>query len=138
MKSEVSIKWQGDMLFESEINGHKITLDASAEMGGSDKGPTPKPFVLLALAGCTGMDVVSMLKKMRVEYEGLEIKVEGELAEDHPKTFTSMNVVFEFKGKNLPMDKIEKAVTLSDEKYCGVSALYKKAIPLTTEIRVVE
>ncbi|HLW06009.1 MAG TPA: OsmC family protein [Marinilabiliaceae bacterium] len=138
MKSEVSIKWQGEMSFESEINGHKIILDASPEVGGKDKGPRPKPFVLLALAGCTGMDVVSMLKKMRVEYEGLEIKVEGELAEDHPKTFTSMKVVFEFKGKDLPMDKIEKAVALSDEKYCGVSALYKKAIPLTTEIRVVE
>ncbi len=137
MKSEVSIKWQGEMSFESEINGHKIILDASPEVGGKDKGPRPKPFVLLALAGCTGMDVVSMLKKMRVEYEGLEIKVEGELAEDHPKTFTSMKVVFEFKGKDLPMDKIEKAVALSDEKYCGVSALYKKAIPLTTEIRVV-
>ena len=138
MKSEVSIKWQGEMSFESEIDGHKITLDASPEVGGKDKGPRPKPFVLLALAGCTGMDVVSMLKKMRVEYEGLEIKVEGELAEDHPKTFTSMKVVFEFKGKNLPMDKIEKAVALSDEKYCGVSALYKKAIPLTTEIRVID
>lgn len=138
MKSEVSIKWQGEMSFESEINGHKIILDASPEVGGKDKGPRPKPFVLLALAGCTGMDVVSMLKKMRVEYEGLEIKVEGELAEDHPKTFTSMKVVFEFKGKDLPMDKIEKAVALSDEKYCGVSALYKKAIPLTTEIRVVD
>ncbi len=137
MKSEVSIKWQGEMSFESEINGHKIILDASPEVGGKDKGPRPKPFVLLALAGCTGMDVVSMLKKMRVEYEGLEIKVEGELAEDHPKTFTSMKVVFEFKGKDLPMDKIEKAVALSDEKYCGVSALYKKAIPLTTEIRVI-
>lgn len=138
MKSEVSIKWQGDMSFESEINGHKIVIDASPEVGGKDKGPRPKPLVLLALAGCTGMDVVSMLKKMRVEYDSLEIKVESDIAEDHPKTFENMKVIFEFKGKDLPMDKIQKAVSLSDEKYCGVSAMYKKAIPLTTEIRVVE
>lgn len=137
MKSEVSIKWQGDMSFETEISGHKMVIDAGPEVGGQDKGPRPKPFVLLALAGCTGMDVVSMLKKMRVELEGLEIKVEGDLTEEHPKTFEGMTVVYEFKGKDLPLDKIEKAVSLSENKYCGVSALYKKAIPINTEIRLV-
>jgi putative redox protein len=137
MKSEVSIKWQGNMSFETEISGHKIIIDASPEMGGENKGPRPKPFVLLALAGCTAMDVVSMLKKMRVELDGLEIKVEGDLAEDHPKTFEGMKIIYEFKGTNLPLDKIEKAVHLSETKYCGVSAMYKKAIPITTEIRLV-
>ncbi len=136
MKSEVSIKWQGNMSFETEISGHKITIDAGPEVGGKNKGPRPKPFVLMALAGCTGMDVVSILKKMRVEFDNLEIKVEGDLAEDHPKTFEGMKVIYEFTGSNLPLDKIEKAVHLSETTYCGVSALYKKAIPITTEIRL--
>lgn len=136
MKSEVSIKWQGNMSFETEISGHKLTIDAGPEVGGENKGPRPKPFVLLALAGCTGMDVVSILKKMRVEFDSLEIKVEGDLTETHPKTFEGMKIIYEFSGSNLPLDKIEKAVHLSESTYCGVSALYKKAIPLSTEIRL--
>ncbi len=138
MKTEVNLSWAGDMTFETELNGHKITIDASPEVGGHDKGPRPKPFVLLALAGCTGMDVVLILKKMRVKYDSLNIKVEGDLTEEDPKTFEAMKVIYEFTGTNLPMDKIEKAVSLSEEKYCGVSAMYKKAIPLSTEIKILE
>lgn len=138
MKTEVNLSWAGDMAFETELNGHKITIDASPEVGGHDKGPRPKPFVLLALAGCTGMDVVLILKKMRVKYDSLNIKVEGDLTEEDPKTFEAMKVIYEFTGTNLPMDKIEKAVSLSEEKYCGVSAMYKKAIPLSTEIKILD
>lgn len=137
MKSEVSIKWKGNMAFETEVNGHKLVLDATPEVGGEDRGPRPKPLVMVALAGCTGMDVVSILKKMRVEIEGFEIKVEGNLSEEHPKTFTELKLIYEFKGKDLPMDKLKKAVEMSDEKYCGVSAFYKKAVPLSYEIRLV-
>ncbi|NLX73049.1 MAG: OsmC family protein [Bacteroidales bacterium] len=137
MKSEVSIKWKGNMAFETEVNGHKLVLDATPEVGGEDRGPRPKPLVMVALAGCTGMDVVSILKKMRVEIEGLEIKVEGNISEEHPKTFTELKLIYEFKGKDLPMDKLKKAVEMSDEKYCGVSAFYKKAVPLSYEIRLV-
>jgi len=137
MKSELSVKWRGNMSFESEVNGHKLIVDATDENGGENLGPRPKPLVMLALAGCTGMDVVSLLKKMRVEVEGLEIKVEGDLADEHPKTFENMKVIYEFKGNDLPLDKLEKAVNLSVEKYCGVMAFYKKAIPVETEIRVV-
>ncbi|HBG86375.1 MAG TPA: osmotically inducible protein C, partial [Marinilabiliaceae bacterium] len=116
--------------------GHKLVLDATPEVGGEDRGPRPKPLVMVALAGCTGMDVVSILKKMRVEIEGLEIKVEGNISEEHPKTFTELKLIYEFKGKDLPMDKLKKAVEMSDEKYCGVSAFYKKAVPLSYEIRL--
>lgn len=125
------------MAFETEVNGHKLVLDATPEVGGEDRGPRPKPLVMVALAGCTGMDVVSILKKMRVEIEGFEIKVEGNLSEEHPKTFTELKLIYEFKGKDLPMDKLKKAVEMSDEKYCGVSAFYKKAVPLSYEIRLV-
>lgn len=125
------------MAFETEVNGHKLLMDATPEVGGEDRGPRPKPLVMVALAGCTGMDVVSILKKMRVEIEGLEIKVEGNISEEHPKTFTELKLIYEFKGKDLPMDKLKKAVEMSDEKYCGVSAFYKKAVPLSYEIRLV-
>ena len=125
------------MAFETEVNGHKLVLDATPEVGGEDRGPRPKPLVMVALAGCTGMDVVSILKKMRVEIEGLEIKVEGNISEEHPRTFTELKLIYEFKGKDLPMDKLKKAVEMSDEKYCGVSAFYKKAVPLSYEIRLV-
>lgn len=126
------------MAFESEVNGHKLVLDAAKEFGGEDLGYRPKPLVMAALAGCTGMDVVSILKKMRVEYDGLEIKVEGDVADEHPKTYTALKVIYEFKGKDLPMEKLEKAVALSEETYCGVWAMYKKAVPVTYEIRIVE
>lgn len=138
MKSEVNIKWLGNMAFEGEVGGHKIILDAAPESGGENKGARPKPLMLLALAGCTGMDVVSILKKMRVEFEDFQIFVEGDLTEEHPKYYQSMKVIYQFKGKDLPMDKLEKAVSLSEEKYCGVSALYKKAIPVSFEIKVIE
>ena len=138
MKNKVSIRWIGNMAFEGEDGGHKIMLDATHESGGGDQGPSPKPLMLLALAGCTGMDVVAILKKMRVELDDFQVFVEGDLTEELPKQYEKMKVIFQFKGKDLPKDKLEKAVSLSEEKYCGVSDLYKKVIPLDYEIRVVE
>jgi len=134
----VSTKWLENMSFESEINGHKIIIDAKEEVGGQDRGPRPKTFMLAALGGCTSMDVVSILKKMRIELKSLNVIVEGELSEEHPKRFLKMHVIYEVEGDDLPMDKIEKAVTLSEEKYCSVSAVYKEVIEITSEIRIKE
>jgi putative redox protein len=131
MKREVNLDWVNNLEFSADVDGHKITIDA----GDDDKGPRPKPFMLLALAGCTGMDVVSMLSKMRVELKGLSIKVEGDIQDELPKAFESMKVIYTFKGDNLPMDKLEKVVELSKDKYCGVSATLKPLIPITYEIR---
>ncbi len=138
MKTTVDLKWLEKMAFETEVNGHKIKVDADEDFGGDNSGPRPKPLMLVALAGCTGMDVVSILKKMRVEYEGLTISVEANLREEQPKYYDEMKVIYHFVGKNLPMKKLERAVQLSEEQYCGVSALYRMAIPVTTEIRVTE
>lgn len=134
----VSTKWLENMSFESEINGHKLIIDAKEEVGGQDKGPRPKPLMLAALGGCTAMDVVSILKKMRIELKSLNVEVEGELSEEHPKRFTKMHVIYEVEGDDLPMDKIEKAVSLSEDKYCGVSAVYKEVMEITSEIRIKE
>ena len=135
-KETVSTRWLEDMSFESEINGHKIIIDATPEVGGKDLGPRPKPMMLAALGGCTSMDVVSILNKMRVEFKSLNVVVEGELSEEHPKRFLKMHVIYEVEGENLPLDKIQKAVNLSEDKYCGVSALYKEVLEMTSEIRL--
>ncbi len=126
------------MAFETIVNGHKIIIDAEPGVGGRDRGPRPKPFMLVSLGGCTAMDVISILMKMRVEVDKFNVTVEGFLTEEHSKQFYKMNVVYEFTGKNLPMDKLKKAVELSEERYCGVTAVYKRALEVTSEIKVIE
>ena len=137
-KQEVKVNWTENMAFEADVNGHKIMLDAAENVGGENRGPRPKPLMLTALAGCTGMDVISILKKMRIEVETFNVTVEGDMTEEHPKQFYKMNVIYEFKGKDLPLEKLKKAVSLSEERYCGVNAMYKKAIEITSEIKIVE
>lgn len=141
MKESTNTKWINKMAFEWEVNGHKMIIDAVSAVGGEDRGPRPKPFMLSALGGCTAMDVISILKKMRVheDIEYFNVNVSGDLTDEHPKQFYKMHVVYEFTpkpGKTLPLDKIQKAVNLSEERYCGVSALYKKVIEVTSEIIV--
>ena len=131
MKQDISISWKDGMAFETEVNGHKLMLDVSEQSGGSDLGPRPKILMLVALAGCTAMDVISILKKMRVEPNNFDVKVEGEQSEEQPIHYTSMHIIYEFWGKDLPEDIIEKAINLSHERYCGVSAVYRKAMPVT-------
>lgn len=134
MKQQVITIWKGEMAFESEVNGHFIVMDADETVGGSNKGPRPKSLLLSAIAGCTGMDIVSILKKMQVADYQLEISVEGDVAEEHPKVFTAIRILFTFTGNNLPEDKIARAVSLSQEKYCSVSAMLSKACPITYSI----
>ncbi len=136
MKTSLNLNWLEGMAFESEVNGHKIVLDAVESVGGKDRGPRPKPLMLLALAGCTGMDVVSILKKMRVELDDFSVEVEANLTEEHPKQYDEIKVIYKFWGKDLPLEKLGKAVNLSDERYCGVSAVYKKALNMSYEIQV--
>ena len=137
-KEQVKVKWLDKMAFSAEVNGHEIVLDAAEKVGGEDRGPRPKPLMLAALAGCTGMDVISILKKMHIEPDYFNVYVEGDLTEEHPKHFSKMNVIYEFKGKNLPLEKLKRAVSLSEERYCGVSATYREAMEMTSEIKVIE
>ena len=130
--------WTDKIAFETDIRGHKIIVDANIESGGSDLGPPPKRLMLAALGGCTGMDVIMILKKMKVVPEALNVIVEADVTEEHPQHYSKMKVIFQFKGKDLPMDKLEKAVHLSETKYCGVTAVYRKAMEMEIEIRVVE
>jgi putative redox protein len=136
MIHETILKWTGNMAFDTELDGHKLIIDADESAGGHNLGIRPKKLMLTALAGCTGMDVVLLLKKMRIEPEIFNVRVDGSVTEEHPKQYESMHIIYEFKGENLPEDKLIKAIELSQEKYCGVSALYKKAIKITYEIRM--
>ena len=136
MKHTVNTSWQGNMKFDAVVSGHHVIMDALPVVGGNDEGARPKELMLAALAGCTGMDMVSILKKMRVEPEFFNIRVEAEMTEEHPKHYTSMHIIYEFKGENLDMEKLQKAIKLSQDQYCGVSASYRKGMEITFEIVV--
>ena len=135
-KITLQTDWKEAMRFETEINGHKLIIDAGEDNGGTNQGPRPKQLMLAALAGCTGMDVVGILKKMRVDFTDFSIEIEANQTEEHPKHYDAMKVIYKFKGNNLEMEKLQKAVSLSEERYCGVSAVYKKAMPVTFEVRI--
>ncbi len=133
-KITVNADWIDGMAFEADVNGHKIIIDAEDNVGGTNRGPRPKPLMLLALAGCTGMDVISILKKMRENVKKFRVSVEALQTDEHPKHYAEMKVIYEFWGNNLNPDNVKKAVTLSDTRYCGVSASYRKAMNLSHEI----
>lgn len=134
MINKVETQWKGDMAFDAIVSGHHILMDAAEPVGGKDSGARPKELMLASLAGCTGMDVISILRKMKVEVVDFSISIEGNLTEEHPKYYDKMHIVYSFKGNNLDTEKIKKAIDLSQEKYCGVSAVYKKTMELTYEI----
>lgn len=140
MQHEITCTWKGGFEFDGEINGHHITLDSKRADGTEPHGPTPKPLLLLAMAGCTGMDVVPMLEKMRVPLEGFSMHVTGDLSSEHPKVYTKTKLVYTFVGKGLEAEreKIEHAVELSETKYCGVSAMLRKAFEIELEIVIRE
>lgn len=134
MIHKVEMSWLGNLAYETNIDGHKMITDAGTEIGGEDKGFRPKKLMLAALAGCTGIDMALILKKMRVSVRDIKVSVVGELTQSQPTYYKSMHISYEFFGTDLPSKKIERAVKLSEEEYCGVSALYKQVIPVTSEI----
>lgn len=136
MSETVNIKWTEGMSFEAEVNDFKITLDATPAMGGQNKGPRPKPLTLVSLGGCTGMDVISILNKMRIIPDYFNVEVSGEMTEEHPKYYHKIFIKYIFRGKDLPMDKLEKAVNLSQDRYCGVSEMLRAKSELIHEIVV--
>ena len=124
------------MAFETELDGHRFMVDADPQFGGTNQGPKPKGLLLSALAGCTAMDVVSILGKMRVPLDRFEVKVDADLADEHPKRFVRIRVRYFFEGQDLPLDKLFKAVNLSEERYCGVSATLRDVVPIETVVHV--
>lgn len=131
----VKTEFTGGMRFVSKFDdGHHLIIDTAEDDGGSNSGPRPKQLMLSALAGCTGIDVVSLLNKMRVEFSNFSIDTEAILSADHPKIYTDVKVIYRITVKPEDREKVEKAVTLSKEKYCGVSAMFGKFANMSFEI----
>jgi putative redox protein len=119
MKS--TITWQGDMAFTGTTpSGHEVRMDAAPEVGGQNSGPRPTELLLYSLAGCTGIDIVMILKKMRLELTGFAMEVEGTRADTEPKKFTDFHIHYLVEG-DLPEEKVVRAIQLSKDKYCSVS-----------------
>jgi putative redox protein len=126
------IAWQNeDLLFEGTTpEGMKVRMDSHAEFGGKGRGPRPAELLILALGGCTGMDVISILRKKKAQVEGLELEVQGERSPEHPKVWTKIELTYVFSGKDLKKEDVERAIELSMDKYCVVANTLKKTCPL--------
>ncbi len=132
MKNKVTTSWQGDMQFESENPGGQLFINDGQDP--TKEGYRPKALMLASLGGCTGLDVASLIKKMRLNVDTFNVQVEGELTEEHPKYYHKVWVNYNFYGPNLHEEKLKKVVDLSLEKYCGVTAMFEKFADLEIAI----
>lgn len=118
---DLTVKWNGKMAFSGAApSGHEMKMDAAAEIGGENSGPRPTELLLNAVAGCTGIDIISILQKMRLEPTSFQMEVSGNRADDHPKRFTEIHIHYSLEG-DMPEDKVVRAIQLSKDKYCSVS-----------------
>jgi putative redox protein len=131
---KTTVTWTEDLAFNVELEGHSFMVDADAEFGGKGRGPKPKGLLLSSLGGCTGMDVASLLTKMKMPFDSFAVEVQGEIAKEHPKSYTDIVIRYIFRGNELDRNKIEKSIKLSLDKYCGVHAMLTKAADIRYEI----
>lgn len=134
MTHNIESQWMGKMQFNALVNGHTIIMDAPERVGGEDLGPIPKPFVLTALSGCTGMDVIALLRKQGKQLKDLNLKVSGEISKQQPIEYISAHVIYEMAGNPEDEQAAKEAVMYSQEKLCGVSHMLKKIMPVTWQI----
>lgn len=137
--AKVEVKWIDGMRFVAvPESGHAVIMDSSKDKGGLDSGPRPMELLLVSLAGCTGMDVIYILKKMRVKVRGFELKIDAERKDDHPRYYSKVHVKYIFYGKDIPEDKVKQAIELSQHKYCSVSATMKAVGEITYSFEIKE
>ena len=135
----ISVNWvDGLLMVGKSDSGHTITMDGPPESGGENLGVRPMEMLLLGVAGCTMIDVVTTLKKMRQDLSHLETKINAERATDHPKVFTNIHIQFILKGQNLDEKKVDKAITLSAEKYCSASIMLGETATITHDFQIIE
>jgi len=131
---QVNTVFNGGMAFTASINGHEVIMDTTADDGGQDSGPSPKRLMLAALAGCTGIDIVSILNKMKVDFSDLSINVHAGLSAEHPKIYNIVKVTYKIKLAEEDKPKMIRAVNLSKDNYCGVFAMFRHFAKMDTEI----
>ena len=137
MKVRSRTRWTEGMQFAGAgWSGIEVRMDAAKEFGGHETAARPLELLLVGLAGCTGMDVVSLLRKMRVDFAGLELEIEAEKSEEHPHVFTDIHLVYTITGNEVDEEKAKRAIELSQEKYCSVSAMLRKACPVNWSLRI--
>jgi putative redox protein len=135
MATTARITWVQDALFVGESgSGHTITMDGSPDVGGRNLAARPMEMVLIGMGGCTAIDVASMLRKQRQDVRDIIVELEAERADAHPKVFTSVKLVYRVRGQKLNRALVERAVSLSDEKYCSATAMIRKSANVTHEI----
>jgi putative redox protein len=133
MAHTITTHWKGNMQFESDNpTGKTVLIDTSPENGGNNEGLAPKAMMLSSLAGCSGLDVVSILNKMKVTVHDFKMEVAGELTEEHPKYYHTVTLDYHFYGENLDEKKIQRAVDLSVETYCGVMEMFRRFAKVET------
>ena len=132
LPSVVKMKWLDGLRFvASDDKGHSVSMDASKEHGGEGLAFSPVQLLLVALGGCTGMDIVNILRKQRQKLTGLEIVVSGERVSDHPRVYSKVHVEYKLKGQNLKDKALRTAIQLSEDKYCSVGATLGKTAKMT-------
>ena len=135
----ISVKWIDGMLMVGKSDsGHAIVMDGPPEIGGENLGVRPMEMLLLGMAGCTMIDVVSTLEKMRENISDCQAKVSADRDEDYPKVFTNIHVHFILRGKQLNPSKVDKAIKLSAEKYCSASIMLGKTAVITHDFEIIE
>ena len=134
----VNTVYNDHMAFTATINGHEVRMDTTADDGGKDSGPSPKRLMLAALGGCTGMDIVPMLIKMKVPFSNFSINIDATVREEYPKIYNRVKITYTIKMAVTDKPKMEKAIALSQEKYCSVSAMFKSFAKLETEIIILD
>jgi putative redox protein len=136
MKLEAKIDWQDGLAFRAHLDGFDFVIDGTPEAGGKNLGPRPKGLTLVSLLGCTGMDIISILGKMKVKVEKFAVTAEAQLAEEHPKKIEAIRVIYTFSGAGLTPEPLRKAIALSEDKYCGVRATLTPTVKISHEIIV--
>ncbi|MEP6597188.1 MAG: OsmC family protein [Ginsengibacter sp.] len=126
--------YQGGMEFSTQINEHKITIDLHKADGGNNFGTSPKKLMLVSLAGCTGVDIIGILNKMKVDFRDFTIDVEAHLTEEHPKIYDEVTIIYNIKVDKKNEFNVRKAVDLSQDKYCGVSEMFRAFANLSSKI----
>jgi putative redox protein len=136
---EAKMKWTGGLKFEGlSAFGHNIAIDLAKKSGGNEDGYKPTELVLFSLAGCTGIDVVKILEKMRQEVTGVEVEVKGYQPDNYPKPYNKIEVRYILRGKNLDPRKVEQAINLSEDKYCMVSLSLKGVARINSSFEIIE
>jgi putative redox protein len=138
MKHEATVRWAGKMTFLGKAGtNHLVPMDTGPDFGGDSSATKPLELLLIGLGGCTGMDIVSLLKKMRVDFTGIEMNLTADRSEEHPNVYTKIDLEYVIYGRGIDEEKVKRAIELSQEKYCSVSAMLKKSCPVNYTWRIV-